>query len=70
MFSVELGATDHTALRVDVIPKVKGSISHAQTLGLRDCCPIASRYILFEIMLEVSDIISIKLKGIGVIIAV
>ena len=70
MFSVELAATDHAALRVDVIPKVKGPISHAQTLGLRDCCAIASRYILFEIMLEVSDIISIKLKGIGVIIAV
>ena len=68
MFSVELASPYHAALRVDVISKVKGPISHAQTLGLRYSRPIASCYILFEIMLEVSDIISIKLKSIGVII--
>jgi hypothetical protein len=67
MFSIELAGTDHASFRVDVVPEVEGPVSHAQTLRLRHSRPISPMYILFEILLEVSDIISIKLKSIRII---
>lgn len=55
-----MARSSHATLRIYVVTKVKGSISHARALWLRTNI---ARNIIFEILLQVGDIIWVKLKA-------